>query len=141
MPSFDEIAEFVREETGYSGEITPAKKLVEDIGADGDDMFEFIHHYSDRFAVDTEAYRWYFHHGEEGSWSLGSLFFDPPYKRVPHIPITVGMLHQFAEQKCWGIQYPDHQLPKRRIDILINQVFVVGVLSYLGYSLWRHFIH
>ena len=56
MPSSDEIVEFVREETGYGGAITPATKLVEDIGADGDDMFGFIQHYSERFAVDIASY-------------------------------------------------------------------------------------
>ena len=140
MPSFDEIAAFVREQTGFD-RVTPTARPVEDIGADGDDMFELMERYSERFGVDLSPYRWYFHHGEEGSWSLGGLFFDPPYKRVPHMPITVGMLHQFAEQKRWGIQYPQHQLPKRRIDMLINQVLYAVVLSYVGYALWRHFLH
>ena len=115
---------------------------MEDIGADGDDMFLLMAAYSDRFGVDLSTYRWYFHHGEEGgSWSFGGLFFDPPYRRVPHMPITVAMLHEFAEQKRWGIQYPEHQLPKRRIDMLINQILFVVVLSWLGYTLWRHFTH
>ena len=138
MPSFDEVAEFVREQRGHA-HVTPATRLVEDTGADGDDMFELMQRYSERFGVDLITYRWYFHHGEEGSWSLGGLFFEPPYKRVPHIPITVGMLHEFAEQKRWSIQYPEHRLPKRRVDMLINQVVVAVILSYLGYSLWRHF--
>ncbi|MFN2604391.1 MAG: DUF1493 family protein [Gemmatimonadaceae bacterium] len=140
MPSFDQIAEFVREETGYGGEITPATKLVEDIGADGDDMFAFIQHYSERFGVDLAGYRWYFHHGEEG-WSIGGMFFEPPYGRVPRIPITIGMLHDFAEQKRWGIHYPRHQLPKRRFDLLVNQLIALIVFAVLGYSLWRHFAH
>ena len=140
MPSFDEIAALVREQTGFE-RVTPTARLVEDIGADGDDMFELMERYSERFGVDLSTYRWYFHHGEEGSWSMGGLVFDPPYKRVPHMPITVGMLHQFAEQKRWGIHYPQHQLPKRRIDILINQVLFAVVLSYIGYALWRHFLH
>ena len=140
MPSFDELAEFVREDTGYSREITPATKLVEDVGADGDDMFEFIEHYSKRFGVDIASYRWYFHHGEEG-WSIGGMFFQPPYERVARIPITIGMLHEFAQQTRWGIQYPEHQLPKHRFDILANKLFALIVLSALGYSLWRHFAH
>jgi Protein of unknown function (DUF1493) len=140
MPSFDEVAQFVRDETGYKN-ISPETKLVEDIGSDGDDMFEFMQHYSKRFAVDLSSYRWYFHHREEGSWSLGGLFFAPPYDRVSHLPITVGMLHDFAQQKRWALSYPEHQLPKHRIDLYINQVLFLVILSFVGYTLWRHFTH
>ena len=139
MPRLDEIADFVCEQTGHA-HVTPTTRLVEDTGADGDDMFELMERYSERFDVDLSTYRWYFHHGEEGGWcSFGGLFFAPPYKRVQHMPITVAMLHQFAEQKRWGIQYPDHKLPKRRIDMLINQILSVVVLSWIGYALWRTF--
>ena len=60
------------------------------------------------------------------------MFFQPPYERLPRIPITIGMLHEFAEQKHWGIQYPEHHLPKRRLDLLAGQLFALIVLSVLG---------
>src|SRR5947209_6619035 len=74
VPTFDEVAAFVREETGYRGPLTAATALRADMGVVGDDLWELIDAYATRFAVDVSGFRWYFHSPEEG-FNLGGLFF------------------------------------------------------------------
>lgn len=82
-------------------------------------MDVLLHAYRRQFGVDMSSYLWYFHTGEEGI-NLGALFFSPPYSQVQEIPITLGMLRQFAESRRWTIEYPAHTLLKHRYDIWIN---------------------
>jgi hypothetical protein len=107
--------------------------LLSDHGLDGDDFHELIDAYQKRFAVDMSGYCWYFHAGEEG-YSIGALFFDPPYKRVKPIAVTPAMLLEFANKGSWSIDYPEHQLPKQRWDIIINQVCIVFFLAMMMYA-------
>jgi hypothetical protein len=97
--------------------------LEEDLGVYGDDMNELIEEYSKRFNVDVSDYRWYFHTGEEGVGliNIGGMISPPPDARVPHIPITIGMLSDFANKGRWSIVYPEHSLPERRHDLMINR--------------------
>lgn len=128
MPSFDEIATFVSEWAGVErSALTEATTLQNDIRLYGDDMFAFILDYSKRFGVDLSGFRWYFHTCE-GGYNIGALFFRPPNKRVKNIPITIGMLHEFAQGGRWNIPYPDHS-PGRRYDHLVN--VIVGFLLFL----------
>lgn len=39
-----------------------------------------------------------------------------------------------ARSGKWDIQYPDHKLPKRRYDIIVNQLLVAVFLSILIYK-------
>ena len=128
MPTFDEVAELVRERTAYNGLLTERTALQSDIGVYGDDMDDLLAAYALRFGVDLAGYRWYFHTGEEG-FNLGGLVFPPPNARVPDLPVTVGMLHRFAELGRWAAEYPPHDPPRHRPDIWVNWVVVVAVLA------------
>ena len=101
--------------------------LNSELGIDGDDFSELVEKFEMEFGVRMDSYLWYFHHGEEGR-SIGSLFFKPPFERVERIPVTPKILLQAAMTKEWPISYPEHQLPERRYDVLINQLIVLGVL-------------
>ena len=139
MPSIDDVVQFVREQTQFAGALTPDTTLQADIGVFGDDMHDFITAYAKRFSVDVSTYLWYFHTGEEG-WSIGGLFYDPPSERVQQVPITIRMLHEFTERGRWSIDYPQHELPKRRVDILINQFVTLIAFAALVAIVWHHFI-
>jgi hypothetical protein len=39
MPTLEDVAQFVREQTGYKGDITATTTLRDDIGLNGDDTF------------------------------------------------------------------------------------------------------
>jgi hypothetical protein len=39
MPTLEEVAQFVREQSGFRGDITAATMFRDDIGLDGDDRF------------------------------------------------------------------------------------------------------
>jgi len=88
------------------------------LGIDGDDAFQFAETFAERFEVEMSAYRWYFHHGEEG-FNFGSLIIRGPYQRVTRIPVSVETLVDAVETKRWPIAYPPHQLPSRRCDVAI----------------------
>ena len=127
MPTVDELIKFVENCTG-SDSITADTDIFND-GTCGDDFHELMDSYAKTYSVDMTNYLWYFHADEEGGWnSIGGAFFDPPYKKVNRIPITPTLLADFAEKGKWGIEYPKHDIPKRRYDILINQVLVIGFL-------------
>ncbi len=139
MASLNEIYNFIAERSGVSAEeLAPDMDLSRDAGIEGDDFFELEAEFEKRFSVDMSAYRWYFHHGEEGGFSIGALFFKPPYSRVKHIPITPELLLRSANAHSWQLTYPPHQLPRRRFDLLFNQLFLgsIGVIG-LGLLLWK----
>jgi hypothetical protein len=127
MPSFDQVATFVREQTGFRPRLTDATSLQSDVGVYGDDMNDLLAAYARRFGVDLSGYLWYFHTGEEG-FNPGGVFFPPPNARVPKIPITVGMLHDFAQHGRWAVEYPQHEPSQSRWDIRLNQLLVLGFL-------------
>ena len=104
--------------------------IVNDVGMVGDDFHEMIEKYSKQFSVDLSDYLWYYHCGEEGV-SIGAIFFNPPNLRVKRIPVTPNMLTEYANKGKWNFIYPDTKLPKRRYDILINQVVVGLFISVL----------
>jgi len=95
-------------------------------------MDELLNAYAERFGVDLSGYLWYFHTGKEGGPGIGGLFFPPPNARVQEIPITLGMLREFAERGRWAIEYPPHEPPQSRPDLRLNQlvalVFLAGVV-------------
>jgi hypothetical protein len=131
MPTIDEVIAFVREETGFRGPLTEATSLQTDIGVYGDDMYEFMAAYAKRFAVDLSGYLWYFHTGDEGWPNIGSMFFPSPHSLVSEIPITVSMLHDFAERGKWAVEYPHHKLPRSTVsrwDLRLNVLFAVGLI-------------
>lgn len=135
MYSLDEIYLFLEKQTGCSlEEINKDTDIFSDLGIVGDDFHEMMDSYFKQFHTDPAGYLWYFHADEEGGWNdIGGAFFNPPYNRVNRIPVTPAMLQGFANEGKWGILYPEHKLPKRRYDLLINRVLLFSFLIYLLY--------
>ena len=134
MAEVSEIIEFLKQKTGADS-ISENSDIGSDLGVDGDDYDELILEFSERYNVDVSSCLWYFHFSEEGSWnSIGRQFFKSPDERVKHIPVTPVMLSNFTKSGKWNLDYPEHNIPKKRYDILVNQVLVIGLILYL---LWR----
>ena len=125
-----DIIKFLADLSG-TDKIETGSDIFQDIGMSGDDFDEMIEKFSKQFSVDMKDYLWYFHCDEEGQ-NIGGTFFKPPYLRVKRIPVTPLMLTEFANNRKWNIIYPEHKLPKRRYDILINQIllglFLAGII-------------
>lgn len=103
----------------------PDIDIFKELGVVGDDFHEMIEKYSKNYNVDLSNYLWYFHTDEEGSFSFGELFYDPPYKKVERIPVTPKMLAEFINVGKWDIKYPEHEINKRRYDLIINNVILI----------------
>ncbi len=135
--SVDNIIGFLKELSGLQ-DIKSESDIFADLGMTGDDFHEMIDKYSKRYSVNMEKYLWYFHTNEEG-FNTGALFFKPPYKRVKRISITPQLLTEFANKGIWDMPYPDHNLPKRRYDIIVNQIltglFVLIIITVIAYKL------
>lgn len=134
--TIEEIKHFIIEITSCSfEEIKDDADIDHDLGCTGDDFHELISEYSVKFEVNMHDYLWYFHTYEEGGFnSIGRLFFKPPYERVKHIPVTPTILLDSANYGKWTLIYPEHELPKRRFDILINQILVVLFIIFIFYT-------
>ena len=132
MDKLSEILEFVK---GLSGleEISPESDIF-NLGVVGDDFHEMIEKYTETYGVDMTNYLWYFHADEEGQ-NFGALFFKPPYSRVDRIPVTPRLLSEFAETKKWSVNYPEHKLPKKRIDLTVNQILIIAFILII-LTLW-----
>jgi hypothetical protein len=44
--------------------------------------------------------------------------------------VTPKILFDFFQKGKWDLEYPEHSIPKKRYDILINQI-VLFIISYL----------
>ncbi len=131
MADLKTIIAFVENQTGSESAL-PDSDITDDLGVDGDDFFDLVKAFSEHFNVDISTCLWYFHCAEEGSFNnIGSCFFRSPEQRVKHIPVTPLMLFEFANRGKWDIDYPEHKLPKRRYDLVINQVLVGGFIIYI----------
>lgn len=137
--SIEDIKHFIVDKTGCEyDEVRPDADIDNDLGCTGDDFIELISEYSIRFNVNMDSYLWYFHTYEEGhSNSIGHLFFKAPYERVKRIAVTPTVLLQSANAGMWTIVYPEHILPKRRYDILINQLIVALFIIFVVYKCAR----
>jgi hypothetical protein len=132
MYSQEQIFEFIKARSGIDL-LSIDDDLLNDLGISGDDFHELIAEYQKEFNVDMAGYLWYFHSDEEGN-NIGGAFFSPPYERVNHIPVTPSKLLEFANKGHWDIKYPEHTLPKYRLDIIINIVLIIVFLSWVLYS-------
>jgi len=110
---------------------SPDTDIFKDMGIVGDDFHEMIEKYAKKYYIDMSHYLWYFHADEEGSYSIGGQFFKPPYELVERIPVTPKMLADFIVTKKWKIDYPAHQIPKHRTDLLINKIVLIVLLAAL----------
>jgi hypothetical protein len=132
MRWIDEIVNFLEDYSGIHPE-SPYTDIFKDLGLVGDDFHEMIDNYAKEYQVDMADYLWYFHANEEGH-SISGYFFKPPYERVERIPVTPQMLANFIVTKKWKVEYPKHEIPKHRIDILINQAIMLVCI--LGLVIW-----
>jgi hypothetical protein len=135
----NDIIRFIVDKSGCSeDEVTLTADLDNDLGCTGDGFDELIVEFAKKFNVDMNSYRWYFHTNEEGHTnSIGRLFFKAPNERVNHIAVTPTVLLESANSGRWTINYPENPLPKRRYDILINQLLVLAFLLFLIYKCSR----
>jgi hypothetical protein len=106
-----------------TSDISPESDIFYDVGMSGDDFHEMVEAFSKKYSVDMTDYLWYFHCDEEGV-----SFFKPPYRRVERIPVTPAMLTEFANNGKWKMNYPEHILPSRRYDLILNNVIFIGLL-------------
>jgi hypothetical protein len=130
MTDLADVYAFLENEAGVrEAKLTPYSDLESDLGITGDDFFELAEAFAKAFNVDMAAYRWYFHHSEEGTFNPGALFFKPPYRRVARIPVTPALLLSAAHAGAWPVSYPEHFL-SRRYDILLTYVILaIGGIS------------
>lgn len=135
----NDIYSFLEKRTGCSAEeLNPETDIFSELGVVGDDFHEMMEAYHKEFNVNLSAYRWYFHADEEGgSLTIGALLFEPPYRRVKRIPVTPDLLLNCANLGTWSITYPDHQLPRRRYDILVNTLLMLALAGYFLFRLVR----
>lgn len=128
------VRRFLCEEIGVDeAGITGSADLVNDLGVWGDDFFELIEKFSQKFQVDITSFRWYFHSQEEGS-NTGGIIFRPSNERVKHIPVTLEMLAEAAEKQQWTVEYPPHRLPAYRFDIWFNLFLCLALIAALLYK-------
>lgn len=132
MAWISEIYNFL-EEYADTNKLEDDSDLYE-AGIKGDDFHNMIKWYTKNYSVDMSNYLWYFHTDEEGQ-NFGGLFFKPPYKRVERIPITPRLLAKFIKTKKWDIDYPNHSIPKLRVDLMINWIMILLFLIVLIWSL------
>lgn len=132
MSNRQDIIEFVRDLTGVD-EINLDTDIFK-LGVVGDDFHELISKYAEEYEVDMSEYLWYFHADEEGQ-NFGALFVKPPYSRVERIPVTPRLLSDFVKMKKWEIKYPEHKIPNKRFDIIINIILVIAFIV-LVLTIW-----
>jgi hypothetical protein len=135
VPTFEDVAGLVREQTNYDGPLSPETTLQGDLGVAGDDLDRLLLAWAARFGADLSGYLPYFHTPEEGL-CFGAWFLPPPHMRVAHIPITVGMLREYAECGRWALEYPPHDRPgvrwDVRVDLLLAAIVVGGLLAFVA---------
>lgn len=127
------VLEFIEDVWRWRRPLADDADLFDVLGIEGDDAGGFMDAFVARFDVDAENFRWYFHHADEG-WNIGGLFYKPIHRRFGRIPITLATLTEAVRTRRWPIEYPDHVVPARRWDIVINQVF--GVAMLVGLAAW-----
>lgn len=139
MITEQEIIDFIKNEF-WETKLTSDSDVFSEVGIDGDDCDEFLLKYAEKYNVDMSNFLWYFHYQEEGSLSfnIGSLLSKNPHQRVKEIPITPKMLAEFANNKKWEIDYPEHKLPSYRYDMIINSVLFIIVIVWLIISLVKN---
>lgn len=136
--SEENIITFLKELLGRD-QINSQTDIFLDLHVFGDDFHEMIEKYSKTFNVDMTSYLWYFHTYEEG-YNISASFFKAPNERVNRIAVTPKMLLDFANNGKWTIDYPEHTIPKRRYDLIINTVLILGILILFIISLLIKFV-
>lgn len=136
MTSEQTIIEFIKKFAGLDS-IHGETDLFGDANITGDDFHDLISKYSKQFHVDMSTYLWYFHTDEEGQ-NLGAIFFKSPNQLQGRIPITPKLLTDFANTGLWNIPYPEHIVPKRRYDLLVNMILLLTFIGIATYFIARY---
>jgi hypothetical protein len=117
---------------GTSTLLSDDADILDRLGIDGGDAFDLIERFATKFEIDITNYHWHFHHGEEVSVNtIGSWFFNAPYRRVDRIPITSQVLAEAIRTKRWPLEYPEHKLPSVRWDIRFSQAVSLAIAAVL----------
>lgn len=125
MYTYSEINAFLEKTIG---EIPKSPDTdIFDLGVVGDDFHEMINKYAETFNINMDEYLWYFHCDEEGM-NIASIFFKAPYQRVKRIPVTPRTLLEFTKNKKWSFDYPPHNIPKVRYDMIIGNIIVLIIV-------------
>ncbi len=122
MPTQEEIVDFIEDFSGLTNLQTDTDLLQQ--GIYGDDLDDLLERYANKYKVDMSGYLWYFHNKGEG-WSLGDMLSTPMNKQVKRIPVTPGMLFDFAQTGKWNIKYPEHQLSEQKPDGIVKTFFIL----------------
>jgi len=109
----EELKTFLWDQCRWKKPLADDDDVFQRLGIDGEDGWEFMDEFSERFQVDISAYRWYFHHGSEG-FDLLALFVKRPEHWVEPIAITPRDLIKAIEDRRWPITYPPHEEPVPR---------------------------
>lgn len=104
------VRDFVHEQIPWLPEdMAPGADVVQDARIYGDDAWEFVDVFAERFGVRMDGFRWYHHSGPEGCNPFW-LVFKPWWARKPHIPIRLVDLVESARSGQWTVRYsPDEQ--------------------------------
>lgn len=131
MVAIADIYTFINQELGVSENLlNEDTDIFEAFDLKADACADFIENFATKFKVNLDGYLWYFHHGEAGL-NIGGFFIKPPYERVERIAITPAILSKAATKKRWKLQYPDHTIPKKRWDMVINKGILFLVFFYI----------
>ena len=132
MPTLDDIYQFIQAEIpkAEGDRLGATTDIFGTFDIQADDCATFMEKFAQKFKVDLDGYLWYFHHGEAGL-NLGGFLIKPPYERVERIPITPEILLKAATKRRWKLTYPDHTLPKKRWDMVVNKIILFLVFFYI----------
>jgi len=137
-----EIINFIEKEF-WESKLTSDSDVFSVVGIDGDDCDEFLQKYSEKYSVNMNDFLWYFHYQDEASltsFNIGGSLFKSPNQSVTMIPITPKMLSEFANSKKWSVDYPEHNLPKYRYDLILNSILFILFICWLIYYLIKKYL-
>ena len=100
-------------------------------GMSGDDWHEFILRFAEKYNVNMDGYRWYYHGDEEGLFNPGGWLYPPPQYQVKRIPLSVSDLVRVATKAKWDLEYPSEAVDLRRRDMIVNRAIFYFVLAVL----------
>ncbi|RLZ06401.1 DUF1493 family protein [Faecalibacter macacae] len=139
MHKIEDIILFIKKETSSSIEVHPDTDLEKDIRITGDDISDFLNKYSLEFNVNMKNYLWYFHQHEEIYGGIGALLFKTPNDRVKHIGITPKILLESANEGYWNVNYPEHNLPKFRYDVITNFIIAILIIIFFVFIMYKKY--
>lgn len=131
-----EIAVFAEGFLGIPIDVHAEVDLLGASGCEGDDAFEFMEAFSERFGVDLTGYRWEFHHSDEAAQLNPGWPFKAPHQKVERIPLTLALLTEAAAKGVWPLGYPDVDLGTGRPDIWNGLILFAGIVLVGGFAIW-----